>query len=145
MSRKPAVLVVVAVAFATLTAFVAYRLGLRHSVSSTSRPAVPAGSRKAGCVDFRNAGSHTGETSCISGRVLRVFTSRGGNTFLDFCSDYHTCPFTAVVFASDRSKFGNLGALSGHQVELEGLIGVYQGRAEIVIRDPEQLRAVSEE
>lgn len=74
-----------------------------------------------------------------------MFTSRGGNTFLDFCSDYRKCPFTAVVFASDRSKFGNLGALGGRQVEIEGLIGVYQGRAEIAIRDPEQLREVSAE
>jgi hypothetical protein len=91
-------------------------------------------------VDLRDAASHTGETGCVSGRVLRVFVSRGGNAFLDFCSDYRKCPFTSVIFSADRNKFGDLTALGGRDVEIQGLITVYQGRAEIVIHDPQQIR-----
>ena len=93
-----------------------------------------------GCVDFHDAAPHAGETGCVSGRVLKVFTSRGGNTFLDFCEDYRDCPFTSVIFSSDKHKFGDLQFLAGRQIEIRGSITVYQGKPEIIIRDPEQIR-----
>lgn len=76
----------------------------------------------------------------MSGRVLRVYTSRSGNTFLDFCEDYHSCPFSSVIFASDRKNFGNVGALDGRKIEIVGEIVTYGGRAEIVIHSPDQIR-----
>jgi DNA/RNA endonuclease YhcR with UshA esterase domain len=94
----------------------------------------------AGCVDFHDAAPHAGETGCVCGRVLRVFASRGGNTFLDFCEDYRDCPFTSVIFSSDKNKFGDLASLAGRQIEIRGPITVYQGKPEIIIRDPEQIR-----
>jgi hypothetical protein len=81
-----------------------------------------------------------GETGCVSGRVLRVFTSRGGSTFLDFCEDYRDCPFSSVIFSSDKRKFGDLQSLAGRQIEIRGFIDVYRQRPQIVIRDPEQIR-----
>lgn len=128
----------------TLSAFVAYRLGLRKSGGSFSSTAASAASEGAagGCVGFRDAASQTGKSACISARVLRVFTSRAGNTFLDFCPDYRQCPFTSVIFSSDREKFGDLTTLRGRRVEIRGLVSEYQGRAEIIIRDPEQIRVL---
>ena len=73
---------------------------------------------------------------------MRVFASRAGNTFFDFCADYRTCAFTSVVFSADRTKFGDLTTLAGRRVELEGPITAYQGRAEIIIHDPHQLRVL---
>jgi hypothetical protein len=85
MTRKQFALVALIVVVASsLSALVAYRRALRRSAA----PFVSAVSGVGGCLDFHDAGSHTGEAACVSGRVLRVFTSRGGNTFLDFCSDY---------------------------------------------------------
>ena len=94
----------------------------------------------AACVDFHDATYHVGEEGCIKGRVLRVFTSRAGNTFLDFCPDYHTCPFTSVIFASDHAKFGDLDSLTNRSVEIRGRIRMYEGRAEIIVNDPKQIR-----
>lgn len=128
--------VLIVIVASTLSALVAYRQALRHSAAPFAAGAAPA----SGCVDFHDAGSRAGATSCVTGRVLRVFTSRGGNSFLDFCSDYRQCPFTSVIFSSDHEKFGNLETLQGRQVEIHGAITVYQGRAEIIIRDPEQIR-----
>jgi hypothetical protein len=135
---------------AVLSAAVAYRRGAEKSKSpafsssmqqsdESSQAGQPS---QAGCVDFHRAGRHTGENGCVSGRVLRVYTSRGGNTFLDFCQDYRSCPFTSIIFASDRPNFGNLGALEGRQIEILGEIVTYQGRAEIVIHTADQIRAI---
>ncbi len=93
-----------------------------------------------GCVDFRQATSRVGQNGCVTGQILRAYTSQSGNTFLDFCQDYRSCPFTSVIFSSDRPRFGNLAALEGRIVEIRGNIKTYAGRAEIVIRDPEQIR-----
>lgn len=122
-----------------LVAALAYRVGLRHAAgpepSRTARQ-----NAEGGCLDFRSAGQHTGENTCVEGRVLRVFTSRSGNTFLDFCADYRNCPFTSVIFVSAHSEFGNLAALEGRNVEIRGEITSYKGRAEIIIRTPQQIR-----
>ncbi len=119
------------IVISTITALVAYRLGLRHGAGIAA---------SGGCLDIQQAGAHTGENACVSGRVLRVFTSRSGHSFIDFCANYRDCPFTSVVFNSDRPKFGNLNALAGRQIEIRGTIVPYEGHAEIVIRDPGQLR-----
>ncbi len=143
MTRKQILLIAVMVfACSGLSALVAYRRALRRAVPAYGGTLASGRSKKGGCVGFRDAGSHLGETTCVSGRVLRVFTSRGGNTFLDFCEDYRNCPFTSVIFSSDRNKFGDLETLAGRQVELEGAINSYQGRAEIIIHDPQQILAV---
>jgi DNA/RNA endonuclease YhcR with UshA esterase domain len=137
--KKTATLTVAGIAAVVLSSMVAYRLGVRHAAKLTSEAAsvqVPAG----GCVEISRAGLHTGENTCVEGRVLRVFTSRSGSTFLDFCQDYRSCPFTSVIFAGDRSRFGNLGSLEGRNVEIAGEITTYNGRAEIIVRDPKQIR-----
>jgi hypothetical protein len=70
-----------------------------------------------------------------------VYAARSGNTFLDFCDDYRTCPFSSVVFATDKNKFGDLQSLQGRRIELRGDVVNYQGRAEIIIHDPHQVRS----
>jgi hypothetical protein len=144
--KRSAILLVVGL---VLVAFVLGTLvGSRRSWSPVvggargpvGQSAAPAGVGKGACADFRDAGSRVGTAGCVSGQVLRVFTSRAGNTFLDFCPDYRNCPFTSVIFASDKSKFGDLESLQGRRVEIRGAITVYESHAEIIIRDPEQIR-----
>jgi len=140
MTRRQTLMIVVLVfAASTLSALTAYRLALRRATRSGASPAVQAGDE--GCIDFHDSGSHIGEEACVSGRVLRVFVSRASNTFLDFCADYRDCPFTSVIFSSDREKFGDVQTLKGRQVEIRGSVTLYNGRAEIVIHSPDQIRA----
>lgn len=139
MRKKSAILVVAGIAAAVLISITAYRLGLRHAAKLDNASASTAPPHK-DCVGIPQAGLHTGENTCVEGRVLRVFTSRSGSTFLDFCQDYHNCGFGSVIFASDRSRFGNLGSLEGRKVEIAGEITTFNGRAEIIIHDPEQIR-----
>jgi hypothetical protein len=141
--KQIVVVIVIVLVASTLSALVAYRTALRHlrpEFTKVNSPAVGQPQTASGCVDFRDAAAHVGETGCISGRLLRVFTSRGGNSFLDFCENYKDCPFTSVIFASDKSKFGDLGTLEGRQIEIQGSITSYQGRAEIIVRGPQQIR-----
>lgn len=130
---------VIAVAVLIAALFIAQREYYR-----TRRPSFPSPASSATaagpCIDFHQAASHAGENGCVSGYVLRAYTSRTGNTFLDFCQDYRSCPFTSVVFASDHAKFGNLESLTGRKVELHGLISIYRNQAEIIVHDPWQIQ-----
>jgi hypothetical protein len=120
-----------------------------ESVPGPSPPATPADPRTAEapatgnpppCVDIRDAEPLVGKRGCVSALVQRVYTARSGNTFLDFCQDYRTCPFTSVIFAADKNKFGDLETLQGKRVEVRGNVVDYRGHAEIVIHDPQQVR-----
>ena len=119
---------------------VSYRAG-PWPVQSARAPAGPAAGSPPPCVDIRNAGQLVGKNGCVTGLVLRVYSARTGNTFLDFCQDYRTCPFTSVIFASDKSKFGDLEFCRENAWRFEATWSAYQGHAEIIIRDPQQVRS----
>ena len=91
-----------------------------------------------GDYDYTEAVDHIGEKATVSGTVQKVFTSKSGTVFLDFCENFQTCTFSAVIFASDVSKFRNLSQYE-RKVRLSGLIKSYQGKAEIILNGPEQI------
>lgn len=88
--------------------------------------------------DYQEAMDHIGEEAIVKGKVIKVYTSKSGTTFLDFCKDYSKCPFTAVIFASDTDKFSNLKQYE-REVRVRGVIKSYNGRAEIILEDEDQL------
>lgn len=92
------------------------------------------------CISYQEAQNYVGEYKCVTGKVDNVYISAKGNTFLNFCPDYRTCPFSAVIFRSDSYKFPNSKQYEGKVVEITGLIKTYQGRAEIILNDPYQLK-----
>jgi hypothetical protein len=91
------------------------------------------------CVPFAEARHHLGKTQCITGTVMHVKEGNNGVTFLDFCENYETCPFTVVVFPGDLRRIGDVRQLSGRAVEIKGTVEEYDGRAEIILRHPQQL------
>lgn len=93
----------------------------------------------AGTIPFTEASNHIGKEARVTGTLLRVYTAKSGVTFLDFCKDYKTCPFTAVIFADDIKKFPDLDSYVGQTVTLSGKIKLYQGKAEIILEDSSQL------
>lgn len=93
----------------------------------------------ADCVPFTEAGKHIGETRCVTGKVVQVKQTARGVTYLDFCENYRSCPFTVVVFARDLKQVGDVRQLQGKVIEIHGPVKEYDGRAEIILRRPRQL------
>ena len=88
---------------------------------------------------YTEASSHIGETALIEGKVVEVFTSSSNTTFFDYCSNYKSCPFSAVIFSSAKNKFGDLKQYQGRVITIKGKLQSYQGRAEIVLTTPDQI------
>jgi hypothetical protein len=69
-----------------------------------------------------------------------VQQGNGGVHFFDFCEDFRVCPFTVVVFPGDLKQVGDIRRLAGRQIEIEGEVKRYDGRAEMVLKRISQLR-----
>jgi hypothetical protein len=110
----------------------------KSSLSNSSR--TESGSEQLqNCVVVADAQKHIGKTNCVTGTVARVEEGNNGVTFLDFCADYHSCPFTVVVFRADLRSIGDVHQLQGRTVSIKGRIEEFDGRAEIILRHPQQL------
>jgi hypothetical protein len=90
-----------------------------------------------------DAVKHPGETVTVCGQVVGAkFAAwvRGGTTFLDFGKPYPDTPFTALIFSGDRAKFGTPEKTAqGKDFCVTGKIEMYQGKPQIVLKDPKQL------
>lgn len=106
---------------------------------NTSAAAGAAASVSGGTYDYTNASEHVGEYASVRGTLVNAHTSASGTIFLDFCKNYKTCPFSAVIFADDAKKFGDLSRHNGKTITLTGKISSYQNKAEIILKKPDQL------
>jgi DNA/RNA endonuclease YhcR with UshA esterase domain len=91
-----------------------------------------------GDYDYTEAVDHIGEKATVTGTVQKVFTSKSGTVFFDFCDNFQTCTFSAVIFAGDIPKFKALEQYQ-KEVKLTGVIKSYQGKAEIILSGPDQI------
>ncbi|ABF40838.1 nucleic acid binding, OB-fold, tRNA/helicase-type [Candidatus Koribacter versatilis Ellin345] len=94
---------------------------------------------RADCYPIDKAPEHIGEIVCIRGRVLKVTASASGTHYLNFCENYQLCPFTVVVFPSKLEDIGDVRTLAEQEIEIDGLIKLYQGRPEIVLSEASQI------
>ena len=91
-------------------------------------------------INYTDAPKYIGKTVIVSGKVLNVFVSKTNTTFINFCRDYRSCSFSAVIFADNRSQFDDLQKLIGKTVQISGIVNKYQGKPQIVLKDPSQLK-----
>jgi hypothetical protein len=89
------------------------------------------------------AASHVGENATVCGLVVSATYAAQAPTaptFLDLGKPYPNQIFTAVIFGSDRAKFGEPDiSLREKQVCVTGEIVLFQGKPEIILRDPKEL------
>jgi DNA/RNA endonuclease YhcR with UshA esterase domain len=96
-------------------------------------------------ISSAQAASHVGERATVCGPVVdsRYATgSKGQPTFLNFDRAYNNHTFVVVIWESDRSKFPSNPErhYKGQDVCATGLIESYQGKPEIIVRDPSNLQ-----
>jgi len=85
--------------------------------------------------------AHVGQTVTVEAAVSDVHTGRAGVIFIDIGGAYPDNEFAAVIFASDRAKFPNVGTLKGKTVAISGPVVLYQNRPEIILKTVDQLKA----
>jgi hypothetical protein len=86
------------------------------------------------------AKQHIGEYASVIGVVEQVSSSKSGAQFLNFDGKFPNAPFTAVVLAPDAARVGDLQQYEGKRVIVTGIITLYRGSPEIIVRKPEALK-----
>jgi DNA/RNA endonuclease YhcR with UshA esterase domain len=84
-----------------------------------------------------------GQTATVCGEVASTKYDahlRSQPTFFDFGKPYPNQVFTAVIFGSDRAKFGTPETtLQAKHVCVTGQVRNYRVKPEIIVSDPSQL------
>jgi hypothetical protein len=89
------------------------------------------------------AASHVGETATVCGVVASATYAAQAPmapTFLDIGRPYPDQLFSAIIFGSDRPRFGvPENSLRDKSVCVTGEIFLFQGAPKMILRDPKQL------
>lgn len=105
-----------------------------------------AAQRPANALTTAEAARHVGEVATVCGEVVTATyasRSRGQPTFLNLDKPYPNHVFTILIWGEDRKAFGRPERdLFGKTVCVNGRIEVYQGRPEIVAREPKQIAVI---
>jgi len=85
---------------------------------------------------------HEGEYATVRGTVYQVFVSRKGTVFFDIDGVYPNQPFAAVIFKGDVAHFPDVSRYQGATAEITGVIRMYQGRPEVILKSPKQIKVI---
>jgi hypothetical protein len=92
-----------------------------------------------------DAAKYIGETKSVCGTVASAHYAakvKGQPTFINLDKPYPNQFFTVLIWGSDRGKFEKPPETlySGKEVCVTGMIRSYQGKAEIIVKDPGQIK-----
>jgi DNA/RNA endonuclease YhcR with UshA esterase domain len=93
-------------------------------------------------VAANEAPKRIGANLTVEGVVSEVHhTASGKMIFLDIGGRFPNNPVAAVIFSDDAVKFRDVDSLNGKTVDVSGTIKLYQGKPEIILNDPGQIKA----
>ena len=112
-----------------------------QATPSTQRVSSANTPKASNFVSASETGNHIGEVRTVKFHVASTGSSSSGTEFLNAYSNYLD-GFTAVVFSEDVPQFANdpISTYSDRDVLVTGTISTYQGRPQIIIKNPSQIR-----
>lgn len=95
------------------------------------------------CSDIE-AAAHEGKEAVVTGKVVAIFSSSKGTTFLNFGDRYPRHSFSGIVFARNEAAVGDLKHFEGKEVTVSGLIEMSPDhKPQIVISRANQIKAAA--
>ncbi|MBA2433742.1 MAG: hypothetical protein M3480_08960 [Verrucomicrobiota bacterium] len=86
-----------------------------------------------------DAAKHVGETATVTDKVEGTYQAKGGNIFLNMGGTHPNAPFTAFIPSTSAEKFPDFKKMEGATISVTEKITAHKEKAEIVVRDPEQV------
>lgn len=109
---------------------------------ATVSPASPAVKTALSVSDLAAAGKMIGKPAAFQGTVAELYSPRGHDiAILDFAKDYRSA-LTVIVKPANYPKLPSLQGLVGKRVLVTGLVSAYEGRPQIEVSHPSQVRII---
>ncbi len=124
------------------------KIGCKWATPKPSQPSAPGKfeiltSEKTGLevVFACNAGNYYKKEAIVEGKIVAAYRSKTNTVFLNFEKPYPNHCFTGVIFSSDGYKFVQNPEeyYLNKTVRLRGEIKEYQGKPEIILKNPSQI------
>ena len=100
----------------------------------------------ADAIPAAQAKDHVGETASVCGVVAAtryLDSSEKKPTFLNFDKPYPNHSFTAVIFGTERARFGKPEEDYLHKdICVTGKIELYNGKPQVVLSAPDQIKSL---
>jgi micrococcal nuclease len=94
-------------------------------------------------IEACEADNYIGRYVSLTGLVVEAKKTSGGTVFLNFKEPYPNNCFTAVIFPSSLSEFADPEIVYLNKiVEVSGSVKEYEGKAEVILDDPSQIRII---
>jgi len=96
-------------------------------------------------ISWEDADKYYGKQCCVSGKIVATFNS-GKACFLNFHKNWKRY-FTTIIFSADFAKFPPNPELyyKDKAVKITGVIREYQGKPEIIVKNPAQIQMIEQE
>jgi hypothetical protein len=115
-------------------------IGYIATISGIIAATAPA---HAAALNPEEAASYVGKSATVCGLIASGNYAPGAPaqpTFLDFSRPYPNETFSALILGNDRAKFGKPEvSLREKYVCITGEILLYEGKPQVILRDPRQL------
>jgi DNA/RNA endonuclease YhcR with UshA esterase domain len=88
-----------------------------------------------------DAAKYVDKLVTVEGTVSGVNHAASGKMiFVDMCGRYPNNALGVPILSDDAAKFPDIDSLGGKIIDVTGVIKLYQGRPEIILSDPAQLK-----
>jgi DNA/RNA endonuclease YhcR with UshA esterase domain len=108
------------------------------SVNAISQTKIPKYSTK-------EAKNHKGQYATVKGTVSDVLVSKTGTVFFHMDGKYPNHLFSAVINKDDVPTFAEVNEYVDLTLEITGVIKIHEGKLEIILKSPKQIRIVQSE
>lgn len=107
------------------------------------RPISPSAQQTSKVIFWQDASKHYGEFCTVEGTIVATHNS-GKACFLNFHPDWKRY-FTAVIFANQFGEFPTNPEryYRGKKVQVTGFIKEYNGKPEIILESPDQIKILN--
>ncbi len=93
-------------------------------------------------VSTENAKNFVNKDTTVVGVATQVNTTKSGVTFINMDGKFPENKFSAIIYKDDSSKFEDVKKMEGKTIEVSGKIQEYNGKYNIVLKEPKQLKEV---
>jgi hypothetical protein len=93
----------------------------------------------------KEAKNHKGQYATVKGTVSDVLVSKTGTVFFHMDGKYPNHLFSAAINKDDVPKFAEVNEYTDLTLEITGVIKIHEGKLEIILKSPKQIRIVQSE